>query len=122
MVKKKYHKQYKSKKDAMQSYFRTVTEFKAEGIQEIMSQQMVRFSITGNSFAYNQIRKMLSSLVEVASMGGDIEVLKKSFDSKVMKHNNNVPAQGLILWRAYYDEYNSRARKNFEQGGTTENY
>jgi|LauGreDrversion4_2_1035121.scaffolds.fasta_scaffold466062_1 hypothetical protein len=24
MVKKKYHKQYKSKKDAMQSYFRTV--------------------------------------------------------------------------------------------------
>ena len=83
---------------------------------------MVRFSITGNSFAYNQIRKMLSSLVEVASMGGDIEVLKKSFDSKVMKHNNNVPAQGLILWRAYYDEYNSRARKNFEQGGTTENY
>jgi len=76
----------------MQSYFRTVTEFRAEAIQEIMSHQIVRFSITGNSFAYNQIRKMLSSLVEVASLGGDIEVLKKSFDSKVMKHNNNVPS------------------------------
>ena len=83
---------------------------------------MVRFSIIGNSFAYNQIRKMLSSLVEVASLGGDIEVLKKSFDSKVMKHNNNAPAQGLILWRAYYDEYNERAKKNFEQGGTNQMY
>ena len=34
-----------------------------------------------------------------------------------MKHNNNVPAHGLLLWRAYFDEYNARARKNFEQGG-----
>ena len=82
----------------------------------------MRFTITGNSFAYNQIRKMLSSVVEVASLGGDIEILKRSFDSKVMKHNNNVPAHGLILWRAYFDEYNARVRKNFEQGGMEKCY
>ena len=46
----------------------------------MLSHQLVRFTITGNSFAYNQIRKMLSSVVEVASLGGDIEILKRSFD------------------------------------------
>ena len=65
---------------------------------------------------------MISSVVEVAGLGGNIEVLKQSFDSKVMKHNNNVPAQGLILWRAYFDEYNARVRKNFELGGMSQLY
>ncbi len=30
MSKKKYHKEYKTKKDAFNSYYRTVTEFKAD--------------------------------------------------------------------------------------------
>jgi len=41
---------------------------------------MVRFAITGESFAYNQIRKMISSVVEAAGLGGNIDFLKGQFD------------------------------------------
>lgn len=53
---------------------------------------MVRFAITGESFAYNQIRKMLSSVVETAGLGGSMEFLKGQFDPLLTKHNNNAPS------------------------------
>lgn len=78
LIKKKYHKQYKTKRDAFNSYYRTVIEFKADKylLDSISGQWMVRFAITGESFAYNQIRKMVSSVVETAGLGGNIDFLK----------------------------------------------
>jgi tRNA pseudouridine(38-40) synthase len=70
--------------------------------------QLCRFALTGNSFGYNQIRKMISSVVEVAALGGSVEILKQSFDPKLKKHNNNAPSQGLMLWSANFDNYNAK--------------
>jgi hypothetical protein len=55
LIKKKYHKQYKTKKDAFNSYYRTVNNFEADKyfLDTVSGQWMVRFAITGESFAYN---------------------------------------------------------------------
>lgn len=63
---------------------------------------------------------MISSVVETAGLGGNMEYLKGQFDPLVTKHNNNAPSQGLVLWRANYDEYNARVQKNVEQGHSKE--
>ena len=102
LIKKKYHTQYKSKRDAFNSYKRTLLSFQADEIKTVGSLQMVRFTLVGQSFGYNQIRKMVSAVVETEALGGDLEILKRSFDPKVKKHFNNAPSQGLILWSASY--------------------
>ena len=44
LIKKKYHKQYKTKKDAFNSYFRTVNDFKVDQVLDnVNGMQMVRF-------------------------------------------------------------------------------
>jgi tRNA U38,U39,U40 pseudouridine synthase TruA len=47
---------------------------------------------------------MISSIVEVAAVSGDIEILKNSFDPKTKRHINNAPSQGLMLCKAEYKE------------------
>ena len=54
--------------------------------------QLARFTLTGKSFGYNQIRKMVSSVVEVAALGGSLDVLKESFDPLKAKHFNQAPS------------------------------
>jgi len=102
LIKKKYHTQYKSKKDAFNSYKRTILKFEADALKTVDRMQLVRFTLVGQSFGYNQIRKMISAVVETQALGGDIELLKRSFDPKVKKHFNNAPSQGLMLWNASY--------------------
>ena len=51
---------------------------------------------------------MISSVVEVAALGGSLDILEQCFDPKLSKHNNNAPSQGLVLWRANYEEYNAK--------------
>lgn len=124
-ISKKYHKQYRNKRDAFNSYKRTIQEFRIDShrdvkINEQLSMQLVRFTLTGNSFGYNQIRKMVSSVAEVAALGGSMDILRKSFDPKVMKHNNNAPSQGLMLWSANFDRYNEKLKALASNGHSVE--
>ena len=49
-----------------------------------------------------------------------MNVLKESFNPKVMKHNNNAPSQGLMLWSANFERYNEKVKKLSEQGHAVE--
>lgn len=52
-IKKKYHKQYKTKNDAFNSYKRTVTDFKIDLVHDFNELQLVKFTLIGNSFGYS---------------------------------------------------------------------
>jgi hypothetical protein len=59
---------------------------------------------------------MISSVVEVWALGGSLENLRASFDQNVMKHNNMVPSQGLMLWSTCYDRYNEKNKEQAWRG------
>lgn len=94
------------------SFFREIYDFRTDGFHtlNICNQpvQFVKFYIKGRSFGYNMIRKMLGSISEVLMFDLPVDTLKQCFDPKIKKHIAKVPSEGLILWRASYEDYNNR--------------
>lgn len=63
---------------------------------------------------------MVSSVVEVAALNGSMDILRGSFDPKMMKHNNNAPSQGLMLWSANFERYNDKLKVQAANGHAVE--
>ncbi|UKK00828.2 pseudouridylate synthase [Theileria orientalis] len=75
--------------------------------QEIKGMKVVRITILGQSFLYNQIRKMiclaLQEYLEVAPKNTVKYALKKSTTLNI----NTVPSEGLVLHHPCFDTYNA---------------
>ncbi|UKJ88434.2 pseudouridylate synthase [Theileria orientalis] len=76
-------------------------------LKEIEGMKLVRITILGQSFLYNQIRKMiclaLQEYLEVAPKNTVKYALKKNTTLNI----NTVPSEGLILHHPCYDTYNA---------------
>ena len=80
--------------------------FEVTSSEDAKAIEFVKFYLKGQSFLYNQIRKMIGSIVQVihGSLDGEHH-MKNSFS------NNGVlialsPGDGLMLEKVAYDKYN----------------
>ena len=67
--------------------------------------EFVHFFLKGQSFLYNQIRKMIGSIIQVFRGGLDDQFISNTQRDNVM----NVvlaPGDGLLLEKVCYDKYN----------------
>ena len=76
--------------------------------------EWIPVQITGQSFLFNQIRKMISAAVDLAREVVSEEKIQQSLKKNVRMIVNVAPAQGLFLDRSYFDLYN---RQKVQKGG-----
>eukprot|EP00826_Nyctotherus_ovalis_P025536 TRINITY_DN197_c0_g3_i14.p1 TRINITY_DN197_c0_g3~~TRINITY_DN197_c0_g3_i14.p1 ORF type:complete len:328 (-),score=85.39 TRINITY_DN197_c0_g3_i14:16-999(-) len=84
---------------------RYIMEFKAERTLVVEGLELIEFFIKGQSFLYNQIRKMIGMVTHVLRKGLPIEVIKNSFKDNLFI-TPLAPGDGLMLQRVCYDHYN----------------
>lgn len=104
---KKYHNYTKKLSYSDPSSNRHIYELTCDEIIEFDSFQAIKFKIIGQSFLYNQIRKMIGSIIEICRTCRDMEFLENSFLANKMDIAK-APAEGLYLRRIDYSKYNDR--------------
>ncbi len=68
--------------------------------------EFIHFFLKGQAFLYNQIRKMIGSIIQIFRGGLDNDFLTNTFTDNYV----NVclaPGDGLLLEQVCYDKYNS---------------
>jgi tRNA pseudouridine38-40 synthase len=103
---KKYHNYTKKLFFSDASCSRHIYEFSCE-LLEYENFQAVKFKIIGQSFLYNQIRKMVGCIIDVCRENRDNEYLDNSFLSNKVDIPK-APAEGLYLRKIDYSRYNDR--------------
>jgi len=76
-----------------------------ENTQEKPEVPLIKITLIGQSFIYNQIRKMVGMMINIISEGLEISMIKKSF----CKDKMNIwlaPGEGLLLDRLFFDGFN----------------
>jgi tRNA pseudouridine38-40 synthase len=104
---KKYHNYTKKLTFNDASAVRHIYEFSCNEIINFENFQVIKFTIIGQSFLYNQIRKMIGSIIEVCREMKDSTFLENSLLSNKMDIPK-APAEGLYLRRIDYTKYNDR--------------
>jgi len=106
-----YTKQGKAKDKNMQRFMMdiNVLEYKVyDGIE------FARVFLRGQSFLYNQIRKMMGGVFLIMHYG-----LPESFIDNTLKDNDvnvpTAPGEGLMLNRVAYDRYNNNRKKDIPE-------
>ena len=104
---KKYHNYTKKVGYSNMSSQRHIYEMKCDDIITFDEFECLKFKIKGQSFLYNQIRKMIGMVVEIMRESKDITFLQNSFLSNKMDIAK-APAEGLYLMKIDYSNYNDR--------------
>jgi tRNA pseudouridine38-40 synthase len=104
---KKYHNYTKKLAFSDPSSNRHIYELTCDEIIEFDSFQAIKFKIIGQSFLYNQIRKMIGAIIDICRTCRDMEYLENSFLANKMDIPK-APAEGLYLRRIDYSRYNDR--------------
>ncbi|EKX74327.1 tRNA pseudouridine synthase, putative [Theileria equi strain WA] len=69
-------------------------------------QNVVRITIVGQSFLYNQIRKMISMAIETyLNLAPKSTIAFSLFNNRIL-NTNIAPSEGLVLHHPYFDSYN----------------
>ena len=68
--------------------------------------EYIEFFIKGQSFLYNQIRKMIGMVIAIFRNGMPMDTVAKSFSKHARMSVPLAPGEGLMLNRALYDGYN----------------
>ena len=58
---------------------RHIIEMNCDDIIDLGDFQAIKFKIIGQSFLYNQIRKMIGMIIDLMRYGKDMDYLKNSF-------------------------------------------
>ena len=69
--------------------------------------EAIKFKIVGQSFLYNQIRKMIGMIIDLCREKKDLSYFENSFLSNKMEIPK-APAEGLYLRKIDYSKYNDR--------------
>ena len=73
--------------------------FKIQGIE------FIRITLKGQSFLYNQIRKMMGAVIQICRWNLKAETLEHFFKGNAM-FVPTAPGEGLMLNRISFDNYN----------------
>eukprot|EP01022_Parablepharisma_sp_SALTPOND_P013112 TRINITY_DN172_c0_g1_i10.p2 TRINITY_DN172_c0_g1~~TRINITY_DN172_c0_g1_i10.p2 ORF type:complete len:474 (-),score=69.37 TRINITY_DN172_c0_g1_i10:14676-16097(-) len=85
---------------------RHIFEMSAKPSLTIDGVEFIEVFIKGQSFLYNQIRKMIGMIISVCRKDQPIEVIYKSFSRHERMSVPLAPGEGLMLNRVLYDGYN----------------
>lgn len=99
---KKYHNYTKKMSFKDDSSTRHIYELSLNEIIEYEGFQAVKFKIIGQSFLYNQIRKMIGFIIQVCRDGLETSVIENSFYANKMDIPK-APAEGLYLYKVRVD-------------------
>ncbi len=110
---KKYHNYTKRLAFSDASSQRHIYELTCDELIEWENFQGIKFKIIGQSFLYNQIRKMIGSIVDISRECRDLTYLENTFLANRVDVPK-APAEGLYLHRIDYSRYNDRkpSKKN----------
>jgi tRNA pseudouridine38-40 synthase len=95
---KKYHNYTKKMSFSDESTNRHIYELTCNELIENESFQAIKFKIIGQSFLYNQIRKMIGFIIQICREELDSNVILHSFYSNKMDIPK-APAEGLYLYK-----------------------
>jgi tRNA pseudouridine38-40 synthase len=104
---KKYHNYTKKISFNDASSVRHIYQFSCDELINFESFQAIKFKIVGQSFLYNQIRKMIGSVIDVCRGVKDMTYLENSMLANKIDIPK-APAEGLYLFRIDYSRYNDR--------------
>lgn len=103
---KNYHNFTKNGDYKRHNSLRTIREFECCELIEIESLQYVKFKLTGQSFLYNQIRKMIGLITKMfRESHDDLDYLERAFTNNKVEIPK-APAEGLYLNKVDYSQYN----------------
>ena len=104
---KKFHNYTQKVGFSEMSSQRHIIEMTCDEIIDFKDFQAIKFKIIGQSFLYNQIRKMIGMVIDLMRNEKDLDYLKNSFLSN--KYDiPKAPGEGLYLKNIDYSKYNDR--------------
>ena len=104
---KKYHNYTRKVGFTNMSSQRHIIEMNCDDIIDFGVFQGIKFKIIGQSFLYNQIRKMIGMIIDCMRNKRDMDYFKNSFLSN--KYDiPKAPGEGLYLRSIDYSKYNER--------------
>ena len=104
---KKFHNYTRKVGFSNMSSQRHIIEMNCDDIIDFGVFQAVKFKIIGQSFLYNQIRKMIGMIIDCMRNKKDMDFFKNSFLSN--KYDiPKAPGEGLYLRNIDYSKYNDR--------------
>ena len=95
---KKYHNYTKKMSFKEESTNRHIYELSCDELIDYEGFQAVKFKIIGQSFLYNQIRKMIGFIIQICRDSLDTKIIENSFFSNKM-NIPKAPAEGLYLYK-----------------------
>ncbi len=101
----KFHNYTKYMDPKMMQANRHIFEIAAKVSFVMSGIEFVEFFIKGQSFLYNQIRKMIGMVIQVRRKGESATVIEESFKRDRVV-TPMAPGEGLMLNRVCYDKYN----------------
>jgi tRNA pseudouridine38-40 synthase len=104
---KKYHNYTKKLNHSDASSARHLYEFSCQEIIKYKEFEAIKFKIVGQSFLYNQIRKMIGSIIECCRENRGAQYIENSFLANKIDIPK-APAEGLYLHKIDYSKYNDR--------------
>jgi tRNA pseudouridine38-40 synthase len=104
---KKFHNYTRKVGFSNMSSQRHIIEMNCDDIIDFGVFQVIKFKIIGQSFLYNQIRKMIGMIIDCMRNQKDMDYFKNSFLSN--KYDiPKAPGEGLYLRNIDYSKYNDR--------------
>ena len=104
---KKYHNYSKKVEFSQMSSQRHIIEMDCDEIIDFGDFQAIKFKLIGQSFLYNQIRKMIGMIIDCMRNKKDMDYFKNSFlDNQY--DIPKAPGEGLYLKNIDYSNYNER--------------
>ena len=88
---------------------RIIFEVTCHEIFEIEGTEYIKFKLVGQSFLYNQIRKMIGMIIKCCRDSLTSEDLLKSFENN-KTDTPLAPAEGLYLYKIDYSKYNTKKK------------
>ena len=104
---KRYHNYTRKIAFSDGSAQRVIYEVSVSEILEFEGVEYIKFKLIGQSFLYNQIRKMIGMIVECMRNNKSIEFFEETFANKIVP-TAKAPAEGLYLFTIDYSRYNDR--------------
>ena len=95
---RKYHNYTKKMLFSDASTNRHIYEVTVAEVFNFNGFEAVKFKIVGQSFLYNQIRKMMGFVIELCRQGLDSSIIENTFKANKMEIPK-APAEGLYLYK-----------------------
>eukprot|EP01080_Neovahlkampfia_damariscottae_P008865 gene8865-814_t len=92
----------------LEQFKRYITSFKIEKKFELENIEFLSITIIGQSFLFNQIRKMIGFVICLMTKNFEEEEIEKIHDPKYIKFVPRVPGEGLMLSELHFPGYNKQ--------------